>query len=131
MDKKENAPLGDSQEGRKSGANNKKSKTHNNQNKAKNSSYPPTTLEEAERALYCIPADCSEDEWKDAGMGFSSEFPDRLDVFDRWSATATKPEKYNAAETKSRWQSWTRKSGKAIGYSGPLCQDSLLPNLRW
>ena len=55
MDKKENAPLGDSQEGRKSDANNKKSKAHNNQNKAKNTSYPPTTLEEAERLYIAFP----------------------------------------------------------------------------
>jgi putative DNA primase/helicase len=75
--------------------------------------YPPPTLEEAMRALYCIPADCEEKEWSDTGMSLASEFPTTgFPVFNDWSATA--PEKYDAADLKSRWKGWTRKRGKTI-----------------
>lgn len=75
--------------------------------------YPPATLEEAERALWCIPANCPEEEWKDAGMALASEFPQAgFPVFDRWSQSA--PDKYDASDLKSRWKGWTRKSGKTI-----------------
>ncbi len=75
--------------------------------------YPPPTLEEAERALNCIPADCPEAEWKDCGMAIASEFPTTgFPVFDRWSAQA--PDKYDAADLKSRWRRWTQGKGKNI-----------------
>lgn len=78
--------------------------------------YKPPTLEEAERALYCIPADCPESEWSAVGMALASEFPTvhGFDLFNRWSATATTPGKYKPADTKSRWNGWTRKTGKTI-----------------
>ncbi|MCX7109411.1 MAG: DUF3631 domain-containing protein [Proteobacteria bacterium] len=113
MDEKENAPLGDSQAGRKANANNQKSKPKKYQNETKKTTYPPTTIEEAERALYCIPADCPEEEWKDSGMAFASEFPNDLAIFDAWSQQA--PDKYNAADLKSRWLGrWASHSGKTI-----------------
>ena len=112
MDEKENAPLSDSQAGRKSNAKNQNSKPEKYQNEAKKTNYPPTTMQEAERALYCIPADCPEEEWSNAGMGFASEFPNDLAIFDAWSQQA--PDKYNAADLKARWRRWTRKSGKTI-----------------
>lgn len=76
--------------------------------------YPPPTLEDAERALFHIPADCPEAEWSAVGMALASEFPGAagLAVFDRWSQTA--PEKYDAADLKSRWRRWTRGRGKTI-----------------
>ena len=112
MDEKENAPLGDSQAGRKTNANNQKSKPKKYQNETKKTTYPPTTIEEAERALYCIPANCPEEEWKDSGMAFASEFPNDLAIFDAWSQQA--PDKYNAADLKSRWRRWASHNGKTI-----------------
>jgi putative DNA primase/helicase len=71
-------------------------------------------LEDVERALFCIPADCPEAEWSALGMALASEFPTvhGFDLFNRWSQGA--PEKYDAADLKSRWRRWTRGRGKTI-----------------
>lgn len=71
------------------------------------------TLQEAEEALYCIPANCPEAEWSKVGMALSSEFPgpEGFTLFDTWSQGS--PDQYDRADLKSRWNSWKR--GKGIG----------------
>jgi hypothetical protein len=79
--------------------------------------YPPPTLEDAERALFHIPADCPEADWWQLGATLAAEFPGAAGfaVFDQWSQTA--PEKYDAADLKARWRKWERHrgNGKAMG----------------
>lgn len=72
------------------------------------------TLQEAEEALSCIPANCPEAEWSKMGMALSAEFPgpDGFAVFDQWSQGS--PDQYNRADLKSRWQSWSRGHGVTI-----------------
>jgi putative DNA primase/helicase len=107
MTQKEKPPAG----GNRAGAETAFQRT---QNQEYPKDFPPPTLDEIERALYCIPADCPEAEWSAVGMAVASEFPTGpgFDLFDRWSQTA--PEKYKAADLKSRWRRWTRGRGKTI-----------------
>lgn len=72
------------------------------------------TLQEATEALDCLSPDCPEAEWSKLGMAFASEFPgpEGKAVFDQWSARC--PEKYDRADLKSRWQSWSRGRGVTI-----------------
>lgn len=107
MDAKEKPPSGGNRAGAQDGIQEKQCKSYSNE-------FPPPTLEEIERALYCIPADCPEAEWSALGMALASEFPTvpGFDLFSRWSQTA--PEKFDAADLKSRWRRWTRGRGKTI-----------------
>jgi len=109
MDGKENARPGGNRE---TGAKTDKTRQKYQADACKASHQTPPTLEEATEALYCIPADCSEEEWSNAGMAFASEFPGDLATFDAWSQQA--PAKYNAADLKARWRRWTSKGGKTI-----------------
>lgn len=80
---------------------------------------------EVARALACIPANCSMDEWVRVGMALhqaSNGSLQGLDVWDKWSAT-TKPRpngeaggEYREGECASSWSRWTiREDGVGLG----------------
>lgn len=71
--------------------------------------------ERVRRALDCISAKRTREEWVFVGMGVHDELGEEgWELFDEWSATAT--DVYNAADTRSTWKSFTQGGGKGFGY---------------
>lgn len=73
----------------------------------------PPTPELCRAALSHIPASLDRDEWARVAMALKSEWPDATGfaLFDEWSQTD--PDRYNARDTRSTWQSV--KAGGKVG----------------
>lgn len=87
---------------------------------------PPLTLQQAEEALYRIPADVPREVWAAIAASLRSEFGDvAFDVFDRWS---TAGDTYNRRDAADTWRSAGKRAcsigtllhhAKACGWTAP------------
>ncbi|MEN6621538.1 MAG: PriCT-2 domain-containing protein [Smithella sp.] len=74
--------------------------------------YDKASIDEIERALTFIDADCSYSDWIEIGFALKNELGEAgFDVFDHWSSTGSK---YQPKSIKSKWQSFKEYGGKTI-----------------
>ncbi|WP_287311170.1 AAA family ATPase [Mesorhizobium sp.] len=78
----------------------------------------PIDWPEVKRAIEHIDPNCSRDEWVKVGMALhaaSGGSQEAFELWDRWSAGASEPGKYNARIMRGQWHSFGKRDGIDIG----------------